>query len=88
METIYWEVNGEVRVKNEALLQRFNDVKDMEEPLFVEERGDEFGHFSDAIYAVPHPQHRHAIMLFVERKWVPAFGYSWSEFQVKCLEVY
>jgi hypothetical protein len=88
METVYWEINGEVRIKNEELLERFAKTAEEVEPLMVEERGDEFGYFSTAIYAVPHPERRHGLEVYVERKWVPAFGYAWSEFQVKRLEVY
>ena len=88
METVYWEVNGEVRVRKEELLKRFEQLREEQKTLFVEERGDEFGYFSTAIYATPHPERRHGLELWVERKWIPAFGYAWSEFQVKRLEVY
>jgi hypothetical protein len=88
VETIYLEVNNEVRVKKEELLKAFELLREEQEPLTVEERGDEFGHFVDAIYAVPHPERRHGLELWVERKWIPAFGYAWSEFQVKRIEVY
>ena len=91
MEAVYWEVNGEVRVRKEEQLKRFEQLLEGEEEikcLEVHEEGDQFGHFVDVIYAAPHPQYKHGIELFVERRWIPAFGYAWSERQIQRIEVY
>jgi hypothetical protein len=87
-EVVFWQVNNEVRIKNEELLERFMKVAEELEPLTVEERGDEFGYFVALIYAAPHPGRRHGVEVWVERRWIPAFGYSWSETKIKRIEVY
>jgi hypothetical protein len=88
VRTVYWVQNGEVLAHEEEEYERFEELRDGLEPLLVDELGDEFGYFADAIYVAPHPQRKHGLEIFVERKWVPAFGYAWSEVQVKRIEVW
>jgi len=84
METVLWEVNGEVRKKDERLLKEFLEKGDYQDYLVVHEEGDQFGHFRDVVYAVPR---KHGVTIFVERVWIPAHGYAWSEIQIKRIEV-
>jgi hypothetical protein len=88
VRTIYWVQNEEVLKYDEEEYEWFKELCDGLEPLVVEERGDEFGHFVTLIYAIPHPTRRHGVEIWVERRWVPAFGYSWSETKIKRIEVY
>jgi len=84
VKTALWEVNGEIRRKDDELLREFEELQESE-CLAVHEKGDNFGHFEDVIYAVP--RSGHGIVIFVRREWIPAPGYAWSEIQIKRIEV-
>jgi hypothetical protein len=89
METIYWSVNGEVRVEKQEKLEEYDKLREEGEvePLVVHEEGDEYGHFRDSILAFPHPRRKHGLLVYVVREWIPEFGYSWSEVQIKRIEI-
>jgi hypothetical protein len=92
VETIYWVENGETKVEKEKELEELDKLMELREeygaqPIVVHEKGDEYGHFRDSILAFPHPERPHSLLVFIIREWIPAFGYSWSEVQIKRIEI-
>ena len=89
VKTIYLSVNGEVRIEKEEELEEFDKLREEGEatPIIVHERGDEYGHFRDTIFAFQHPQRKHGLLMYIVKEWIPEFGYSWSETQIIRVEL-
>jgi hypothetical protein len=90
VKEIYHSCNGEIETIDEEEYEKFEEIvmDEEQQSLLVHEEGDEHGHFADVVYAVPSEARKNGLTIYVERTWIPSFGYSWCERQILKLEVW
>lgn len=78
---IYHEVNGERRVYDKEEYEKFKAVREgSSSNIVLEGKENEFGRFRVNVYATLEDDN---IVVYVEKVWIPNFGYGWEEVVVR-----
>jgi hypothetical protein len=88
VKVIFWEVNGEVRKVDEEEYRKYREYIESEDEKkciyvgYVEPN--DFGAFDVEVCT---KIEGNKLIIYLEKDWVPTLGYSWSESEVKKIEV-
>jgi hypothetical protein len=87
IKTIFWEVNGERRVFDEEEYEKYRKYVESDEKkcnYIGYTKTNDFGSFDIEVCAGILDD---KIVIYIVKDWVPQIGYSWSESEIKKIEV-